>query len=181
MRWYWIDRFLEFERGRRCVAVKNVTLAEEHLHAHFPGYPVMPNALVIEGVAQAGGLLVADQRGYQGNMILAKVPKAVFHFDPRPGDTLRYECTLESLRGEGAVVQATVRCGDQEQGEVEIFFANAAHGPRARQLFTDLDLVTMMHYLGAYQVGRDADGGPLRPPDHLQDRLSTLWLGTAEP
>ena len=42
MRWYWIDRFLEFESGRYAKAVKNVSLAEDHLHDHFPGYPVSP-------------------------------------------------------------------------------------------------------------------------------------------
>ncbi len=42
MRWFWIDRFVEFVPGSRAKAVKNVTLAEEHLHDHFPGFPVMP-------------------------------------------------------------------------------------------------------------------------------------------
>ena len=49
MRWIWIDGFVEFESGRRASAVKNVTLAEEHLHDHFPGFPVMPATLIIEG------------------------------------------------------------------------------------------------------------------------------------
>ena len=46
MRWIWIDRFEEFESGKRAVAIKNVSLAEEHLHDHFPGRPVMPNSLL---------------------------------------------------------------------------------------------------------------------------------------
>ena len=60
MRWYWIDRFLEFNSGRSCQSVKNVSLAEEHLHDHFPGYPVMPASLIIEGLAQTGGILVGE-------------------------------------------------------------------------------------------------------------------------
>ena len=48
MRWYWIDRFLEFESGRRATAIKNVSLAEDHLHDHFPHYPMIPHSLVIE-------------------------------------------------------------------------------------------------------------------------------------
>ena len=48
MRWIWIDRFESFTSGDSAVAVKNVTLAEEHLHDHFPGFPVMPEALMIE-------------------------------------------------------------------------------------------------------------------------------------
>ena len=65
MRWYWIDRFIEFESGRRAKAVKNITLAEDHLHDHFPFFPLMPNSLIIEGVAQTGGLLVCESTGFQ--------------------------------------------------------------------------------------------------------------------
>ena len=55
MRWIWIDKFLEFRSGQFARAIKNLTLAEEHLHDHFPGYPVMPASLIIEGLAQTGG------------------------------------------------------------------------------------------------------------------------------
>lgn len=55
MRWIWIDKFVAFEPGRRAVTIKNVTLAEEHLHDHFPGYPIHPPTLMIEGMAQTGG------------------------------------------------------------------------------------------------------------------------------
>ena len=57
MRWYWIDRFVEFESGKRAKAVKNVSLAEEHLHDHFPGFPVMPGSLMNERMAKKGGIL----------------------------------------------------------------------------------------------------------------------------
>ena len=55
MRWFWIDRYTEFVSGERATAVKNVSLSEEHLHDHFPGHGVMPNSLVLEGMAGAGG------------------------------------------------------------------------------------------------------------------------------
>jgi 3-hydroxyacyl-[acyl-carrier-protein] dehydratase len=164
MRWYWIDRFLEFESGRRATAVKNVSLAEEHLHDHFPGYPLMPSALEIEGFAQLGGLLVGEHKGYQANMILAKVPKAVFHFYVRPGDTLTYRMELQTINDEGALASGTAHVGDRLQAEVEVVFANVLEGARARRLFTSRELVAMMHLLGAYEVGRAADGSRLRPP-----------------
>lgn len=164
MRWYWIDRFLEFESGKRAVAVKNVSLAEEHLHDHFPGYPVMPTALEIEGFAQLGGLLVGEHKGYTANMILAKVPKAVFHFYARPGDKLVYRSTLETINDDGAMTVGTAHVGDRLQAEVEIFFANVLEGPRARRLFTPRELVAMMQLLGAYEVGRAADGSRLQMP-----------------
>jgi 3-hydroxyacyl-[acyl-carrier-protein] dehydratase len=63
MRWFWIDRFDEFVRGRHATAVKNVSLAEEHMHDHFPGAALMPNSLIVEGMAQTAGLLVAEAIG----------------------------------------------------------------------------------------------------------------------
>ena len=73
MRWIWIDKFIAFESGKRAVALKNVTMAEEHLHDHFPGFPVMPEALMIEGMAQTAGILVgeAGSAGLGGGLRLA--------------------------------------------------------------------------------------------------------------
>ena len=68
MRWFWIDRFIEFESGSYAKSVKNVTLAEEHLHDHFPGFPVMPGSLMIEGLAQTGGILL-DEINEEGGAV----------------------------------------------------------------------------------------------------------------
>ena len=97
MRWFWIDRFSEFESGRHAVAIKNVSLAEEHLHDHFPGAPVMPNTLVIEGLAQTGGLLVAEHNAFRERVILAKIAKARFHLPATPGDTLVYRVAIDDM------------------------------------------------------------------------------------
>ena len=78
MRWIWIDAFVDFESGQRASAVKNITLAEEYLHDHFPGYPVMPACLLIEGMAQTAGILVGESRSFAENVILAKIRKAEF-------------------------------------------------------------------------------------------------------
>ena len=56
MRWMWIDKFTDFQSGSHATSVKNVTLAEEHLHDHDPGFAVMPGSLIIEGLAQTGRL-----------------------------------------------------------------------------------------------------------------------------
>lgn len=165
MRWYWIDRFLEFESGRAAVAVKNVTLAEEHLHDHFPGWPLMPNSLVIEGFAQTGGILVGEHIRFTGNMILAKVPRADFNFSPRPGDTLKLHAKIEYVREDGALVSGQSFVGDCLHGEVEVFFANVMETERARRLFSSVELLAMMKLLGVYEVGRTADGQKLLPPD----------------
>ena len=69
-------------------AVKNLSLAEEHLHDHFPDFPVMPECLMIEAMAQTAGILVGEAKSFKEKVILAKVKKAVFSDYVRPGDTL---------------------------------------------------------------------------------------------
>src|SRR5690349_15304292 len=75
MRWIWIDRFTSFESGKSATAVKNLSLAEDHFADHMPGYPVMPTPLILEGLAQTGGILVGEANNYTKNVVLAKIPK----------------------------------------------------------------------------------------------------------
>lgn len=171
MRWYWIDRFIEFESGRYAKAIKNVSLAEDHLHDHFPGYPVMPNSLVIEGLAQTGGLLLCEYNRFQEQVVLAKIPKAKFHFRVTPGDTLIYTATVDYVREDGAMVTATSYRGDQLQAETEIVFAHLDGELGQKTLFDTDDLLEMMRVLRAFEVGRGADGSPLVEP-RLGPRLS---------
>jgi 3-hydroxyacyl-[acyl-carrier-protein] dehydratase len=173
MRWYWIDRFLEFRSGHSCRAVKNVSLAEEHLHDHFPGYPVMPGALVVEGFAQAGGILVGEKLHFSANMILAKVPQATFHAPARPGDRLIYSSTLDYLTPEGALVVGKAHVDDRLIAEVDVFFANVLETERTRRLFSPLELMAMLKLLGVYEVGLAEDGSKLQPPAELTATLPT--------
>lgn len=124
MRWIWIDRFAEFESGKRAVAIKNVTLAEEHLHDHIPGFAVMPASLMIEGMAQTGGILLGEKHAFKHIVILAKVPKITFHHHVVPGDSLRYEAVLTDDRPEGGTVEVTARVEDRVVADGEIMFAH---------------------------------------------------------
>ncbi len=117
MRWYWIDRFLEFESGRRAKAVKNISLAEDHLRDHFPNYPMIPNSLVIEGMAQTGGLLVCEHKDFVEKVILAKIPRARFYSEAVPGDALTYTTTIEYMSDEGAMVSAVSHKGEELHAE----------------------------------------------------------------
>ena len=166
MRWYWIDRFVEFESGRRARAIKNVSLAEDHLHDHFPAYPILPAPLVIEGLAQTGGLLVCEHSGFAERVVLAKVPKIKFYFDATPGDSLIYSTTIEYIKAEGAMVTVTSHRGEQLQAEGEIVFAHL-NDNRMDSLFDPATFVHMMRLLRAFEVGRAADGSPLMPPPAL--------------
>jgi 3-hydroxyacyl-[acyl-carrier-protein] dehydratase len=167
MRWFWIDRYLEFESGRYAVAVKNVSLAEEHLHDHFPGAPVMPNSLIVEGIAQSGGLLVAEYNNFAKRVVLAKVSRASFHFLALPGDTLIYRTKIEEIKGDGAMVSATCHVGDRLQAEVDMFFAHLSEGQGEGELFHPGVLLAWLRTLRVFEVGRAADGSPLRVPDRL--------------
>ena len=124
MRWIWIDRFVAFESGKSATAVKNLSLAEDHFADHFPGYPVMPAPLILEGLAQTGGILVGEANGYAKNVVLAKIPKAKFHRDAVAGETLTYRTTLLQLGEVGGMVAGTVHSGEELIGEAEIFFAH---------------------------------------------------------
>ncbi len=168
MRWFWIDRFTQFESGRSATAVKNVSLAEEHLHDHFPGAPLMPNALVIEGLAQTGGLLVAEGRAFQERVVLAKVAKARFHVPARPGDTLVYQVAIDDIHKDGAIISGTSHVGSRLQAEVQLFFAHLDEATAGSpSLFDPASLLAMLKLLGVYQVGRDAQGRPLVIPPAL--------------
>jgi len=167
MRWYWIDRFVEFESGRCAKAIKNISLAEEYLHDHFPGYPIMPNSLIIEGLAQTGGLLVCEYNRFREKVVLAKVPRATFYCEAGPGDTLLYTATLDHVGPDGAVVTATSYKGDTLQGEMEIVFAHLNGEHQGKTLYAPQDYLRMMRMLCAYQVGHAADGSPLTEPPEL--------------
>lgn len=123
MRWLWIDRIIELERAMRCVTVKNVSLAEEVLHDHFPpsahqpAQPVLPNTLIIEGMAQTAGILVGHARDFREKVILAKIGKATFTAHARPGYTLRYTALLERIDDSGAATHGTVERLDPATGE----------------------------------------------------------------
>ncbi len=124
MRWIWIDKFLQFESGRRAVALKNVTLAEEHLHDHFPGFPIMPECLMIEAMAQTAGILVGQANDFREKVVLAKISKATFHDFVRPGDTLRIEAEMSSLAPEAASTSGRIRRDDQLIAEIDLMFSH---------------------------------------------------------
>lgn len=124
MRWIWIDRFVEFESGVRAVALKNVSLAEEHLHDHFPGFPIMPPSLMIEGMAQTAGILVGEARRFQEKVILAKVKRAVFHHLVLPGETIRYDASIEQISDAAASTTGRILVGQRLVGEVDLVFSH---------------------------------------------------------
>jgi hypothetical protein len=80
MRWMWVDRFTEFVSGSHASGTKNVALDQDVLDEYCPGFPYLPPTLIIEGMAQLGGILVAEMFDWDKRVVLAKVGKAEFFF-----------------------------------------------------------------------------------------------------
>jgi 3-hydroxyacyl-[acyl-carrier-protein] dehydratase len=170
-RWLWLDRFVEFVRGQRSVAIKNVSLTEEPLSDYLPGFPIFPCSLIVEGLAWTGGILANEQRGFQERVVLAKVNKAVFHRPALAGDQLRYSAVFETNAAEGTLVRGTSHIGDELQAEAEMFLA---HLPESFEevkgdLADPAETLAMMRAFGLYDVGRTPSGQPLDPPPKLLD------------
>ena len=124
MRWIWIDRFIEFEPGKSAKAIKNVSLAEEHLHDHWEAYPIMPASLMIEGMAQTAGILVGQARDFKEKVILAKITKAEFRDIVTPGDQITYETQIENIAPEAAATSGRVLKNAEPIGVVNLMFSH---------------------------------------------------------
>jgi 3-hydroxyacyl-[acyl-carrier-protein] dehydratase len=151
MRWMWIDRVVSLEPRTRMVAVKNVTMAEEHLHDTFPSTPLMPASLIIEGMAQTAGILVGHANGFKEKVILAKVSRAELTEDAPPGYTLRYTATIQHLDALGASTHGVVELLDpakpeaaRQIGAIDLMFSHIDHNlagtefPEHNFVFSDL-------------------------------------------
>lgn len=150
---------MAFESGRRAVAIKNVSLAEEHLADHFPGFPVMPASLLIEAMAQTSGILVGEARHFQEKVILAKVSRALFHELARPGDQLRLEAVIENLTEEAATISGTIRCENRLIGEISLMFSHidksqaGVEFPQENFVFNESFMSLLQFYLKDAQTG----------------------------
>ena len=89
-----VDRILEMERGKKIVGIKNITFNEPFFQGHFPNYPIMPGVLLIEAMAQTGGVLALsfDQEKVKNkNFYFSSIDKVKFRKPVVPGDQVRFE------------------------------------------------------------------------------------------
>jgi 3-hydroxyacyl-[acyl-carrier-protein] dehydratase len=105
-----VDRILEIGPGRRIVGLKNVAANEPFFQGHFPGHPIMPGVLVVEAMAQVGGVLASLQPGMEGQIAyFAAIDRCRFRRPVRPGDQLITEVIVLRHRTRIGQMRATAR------------------------------------------------------------------------
>ncbi|MCS7467773.1 beta-hydroxyacyl-ACP dehydratase [Stieleria sp. ICT_E10.1] len=159
MRWLWVDRFTEFVSGSHAKGIKNVSLVEEAVDNYCPGYPFLPPTLIIEGMAQLGGILVAEHFLFDKRVVLAKVGRAKFYAPALNGTTLRYEVKMDAVQDNGGTVTSTSHCDGEIQAEIDLMFAFLEDGYLIDgPLFEPDDLKVMLRIMKFFSVAVDANG-----------------------
>jgi 3-hydroxyacyl-[acyl-carrier-protein] dehydratase len=123
-----VDRVVEFEPGKRVLCIKNVTVNESFFQGHFPDHPVMPGVLVIEALAQAGGILTNLTRGgrdMEATSYLVKVDGARFSSMVVPGDRLELEVTLTRVIRNMSMFSGVARVDGRQVACADIVCAEA--------------------------------------------------------
>jgi len=126
-----VDRVVEFEAHKRVLAYKNVTCNEPFFNGHFPGHPVMPGVLVVEALAQAGGVLtqLTHEAGTDGKLFyLVKIDNAKFTKMVVPGDRLELEVTLKRTIRNMALYAGVARVDGEQAACAEILCAEVKAG-----------------------------------------------------
>ena len=167
MRWFWIDRFEEFVSGNYAVAVKCVSLSEDPVDEYSPGKPFYPASLIVEGLAQTGGLLIAQTSDFTSRVVLAKITKSKFHVQACPGDLLRLRMDIETLQADGGIARGTVHVGDRLLCEANITFACLDDRFEGVELFDPATFCRSLRCLRLFDVGVDLDGNRIQVPEYM--------------
>lgn len=129
-----LDGVLEMERLKRIVGVKNVTINEAHFQGHFPGRPVMPGVLILEAMAQTGGLLLLQEIPERDSklLFLAAVDGVRFRRPVVPGDQLKLEMTVLSWRGDFCKLDGKATVSGQHVAEAILMCKMVDKEPTAK-------------------------------------------------
>lgn len=115
MKFALIDRIIELEPGKRIVAVKGVSLAEEYLADHFPTFPVLPGVFMLEAMTESAAWLVRQYEDFANSLVLLKEARNVTYKSfVKPGHLLRIEVHCRQLAHDGSEFSGTGRCDDTE-------------------------------------------------------------------
>ncbi len=128
MRYFLLDKVTSIEVGQTASGVKCVSLSDDVLHDHFPDYPILPGALLVEGLAQlAGFLLEVSINKEEGEPVkramLAQIERAKFHGRVGPGDTVEMTASIHSLHDAAALVDVEARVNTVKVSRGRLSFA----------------------------------------------------------
>jgi UDP-3-O-[3-hydroxymyristoyl] N-acetylglucosamine deacetylase/3-hydroxyacyl-[acyl-carrier-protein] dehydratase len=117
-----VDRIISLEEGRRVVGMKNVTINEPYFQGHFPGHPIMPAVLIIEAMAQTGGVLLLSMVEQPKTKLVyfMAIDKAKFRKPVFPGDQLRFELEMIKLRMNTCKMRGKAFVGDDLVAEADL-------------------------------------------------------------
>ncbi|MHC4234396.1 MAG: UDP-3-O-acyl-N-acetylglucosamine deacetylase [Planctomycetota bacterium] len=118
-----VDRIVQIEGSKRAVGIKNVTVNEEWFQGHFPGQPIMPGVLIIEGMAQIGGILLSQELEHKGKVaVLLSLDKVKFRRQVAPGDQLVLIAEAIRVKPRTGHVKTTAMVGEELVAEAIIKF-----------------------------------------------------------
>jgi UDP-3-O-[3-hydroxymyristoyl] N-acetylglucosamine deacetylase/3-hydroxyacyl-[acyl-carrier-protein] dehydratase len=117
-----VDRIVEMEDGKRVVGIKNVTINEPFFQGHFPGHPIMPGVLIIEAMAQVGGVLLlgAIENPQSRVVYFTSLNNVKWRRPVKPGDQLRFELDLVQVRGQMARMKGVAKVDGEVVAEAEM-------------------------------------------------------------
>jgi UDP-3-O-[3-hydroxymyristoyl] N-acetylglucosamine deacetylase/3-hydroxyacyl-[acyl-carrier-protein] dehydratase len=117
-----VDRILELDAGKRVVGVKNVTINEPFFQGHFPGHPIMPGVLIIEAMAQVGGMLLLGAIPDPQSKVVyfTSLNNVKFRRPVKPGDQLRCELDVLQVRGSMCKMQGVAKVDGEVVAEAEM-------------------------------------------------------------
>jgi beta-hydroxyacyl-ACP dehydratase FabZ len=121
-----VDRVVELVPGERVIALKNVTFNEPFFQGHFPGIPIMPGVLILEALAQAGGVLayVSSVENIEGSLVyFTGIDKARFRKPVSPGDQLILEARIVKVRSRIVKLSGVARVNDEKVAEADLMAA----------------------------------------------------------
>jgi len=118
-----VDRILEIEPGKRAVGLKNVTINEDFFNGHFPGQAMMPGVLILEAMAQVGGVMMLSLPSHQNKLaVIGGIENVRFRKPVVPGDTLITEVEVLHIRKSFGKVRLTGRVNNEVVASCEMMF-----------------------------------------------------------